>query len=62
MEKNLIVTTMETVPGRDITEVLGVVRGSTVQTRHIGSDIVAGLKSLVGGEIKGYVKVLITAR
>jgi uncharacterized protein YbjQ (UPF0145 family) len=58
----ILITTTERVPGREVKEVLGIVRGSTIQTRHIGSDIVAGLKSLIGGEIKGYVKVLISAR
>lgn len=55
-------TTIEQVPGREIAEVLGVVRGNTIRTRHIGSDIGAGLKSLVGGEIKGYVKAMSDAR
>jgi uncharacterized protein YbjQ (UPF0145 family) len=58
----MIVTTTETIPGKQIVSVLGLVKGNTIQTRHIGSDIVAGLKSLVGGEIKGYVKAFTTAR
>ncbi len=62
MEKKIIVATTDTVAGREIGAVLGLVKGSTVRTRHIGSDIVSGLKSVVGGEIKGYVKVLADAR
>jgi uncharacterized protein YbjQ (UPF0145 family) len=61
MEKMLITTT-ENIPSRQITEVLGLVKGNTIQTRHVGSDIVAGLKSLVGGEIRGYVKAFTKAR
>jgi len=59
---DIIVTTTETIPGRQVVTLLGLVKGNTIQTRHIGSDIVAGLKSLVGGEIKGYVKAFTLAR
>ncbi|MCF7910808.1 YbjQ family protein [Candidatus Pacearchaeota archaeon] len=52
--KNLIVTTGNNIPGEEIKEVLGVVRGSTVRARNIGRDIGAGIKSLVGGEVKTY--------
>lgn len=52
--KNLIVTTGNNVPGEEIKEVLSVVRGSTVRARNIGRDIGAGIKSLVGGEVKTY--------
>lgn len=62
MEKNIIITTTEIVPGREILGILGLVKGSTVQTRHIGSHIVAGLMTLVGGEVRGYVKAVATAR
>lgn len=55
-------TTTFEIPGREIVEVLGVVKGNTIRARHIGSDIGAGLKSLVGGEIKGYVKAMTEAR
>ncbi len=58
----LIITTTETVPGKEIFEILGLVKGNTIRARHIGSDITAGLKSLVGGEIKGYVKAITEAR
>lgn len=62
MTKNIIIVTTETVSGKEIAETLGLVKGNTIQTRHIGSDIVAGLKSLIGGEIKGYVKAFALAR
>ena len=62
MTKNIIIVTTESVPGRETAEALGLVKGNTIQTRHIGSDIVAGLKSLIGGEIKGYVKAFTFAR
>jgi uncharacterized protein YbjQ (UPF0145 family) len=50
----LIVTTTEEIPGKKVLEILGVVRGNTVRARNIGRDIGAGLKNLVGGEIKTY--------
>ena len=50
---SMIFTTTETIPGREIREVLGVVSGNVVQSKHIGRDIMAGLKSIVGGEILG---------
>lgn len=57
----MLILTTETVPGREITP-LGLVRGSTVRAKHIGSDIVAGLRNLVGGEIKEYASLLAGAR
>lgn len=59
---DIIKTSMESIPGHRITEHLDLVRGNTVRARHIGSDIGASLKSLVGGKIKGYVKAMIEAR
>lgn len=50
----VIVTTGEEVPGKNIIEILGVVKGNTVRARNIGRDIGAGLKNLIGGEIKTY--------
>lgn len=52
----------ETVPGKKITNYLGLVMGSTVRAKHIGRDIAAGLKSIVGGEIRGYTELLQEAR
>ena len=60
--KKLIVTTTENVPGREVREILGMVQGTTIQTRHLGTHIVAALQALVGGEVKGYVKAISVAR
>lgn len=57
----LIVTTND-IPGYEIEEVLGEVFGLTVRSRHVGSNIGAGLKSLVGGELKGITKMLHDSR
>lgn len=54
----MIYTTTDTIPGRDIVEILGVVSGNVVQTKHVGKDILAGFKSIVGGEIRGYTEML----
>lgn len=53
----MIITTTATLPNKEIIEVLGIVRGSTVRARNVGRDIFAGLKNLVGGEIKEYSKL-----
>ena len=58
----MITTTTETIPNREITEVIGIARGSTVRARSVGRDIFAGLKNLVGGEIDEYTKLLADAR
>ena len=58
----MIFITTEEVPGKKITESLGIARGSTVRARHLGRDIFAGLKNLVGGEISEYTKLLADAR
>ncbi len=58
----IIVVTTEAVPGREATSALGLVRGSTVRAKHIGSDIVAGLRNLVGGEVREYAQLLAGAR
>ena len=55
--ENIIVTTGETIPGAKIKEIVGVVKGSTVRSRNVGRDIGAGLKSLVGGEVKTYTQM-----
>lgn len=57
-----IVTTTESVPGRETAEVLGIARGNTVEARNVGRDITSGLKNLVGGELKAYSDLLTTAR
>jgi uncharacterized protein YbjQ (UPF0145 family) len=54
--------TINNVPSKEIVEVLGYVKGSTVQTRHVGKDILAGFKTLVGGEINSYTEMMDSAR
>ncbi len=58
----MIIVTTEAVAGREVVETLGLVRGSTVRAKHIGTDIVASLKNLVGGEVHGYSSLLAGAR
>ena len=58
----MIVTTTEKIPGKEITEILGISRGSTVRARHLGKDIFAGLKNIVGGEIEEYTKLQAQSR
>jgi uncharacterized protein YbjQ (UPF0145 family) len=59
---SVILSNTETVPGKTIREFYGVVSGSTVRAKHIGRDIMAGLKNIVGGELKGYTELLQEAR
>lgn len=54
MDKKIIVSTTNEIPGKQVVEILGVVKGNTVRARNIGRDIGAGFKNLVGGEIKTY--------
>jgi len=58
----MIITTSHSVPGHEVTEILGIVRGNTVRARHVGSDILAGLKNIVGGEISEYTKLMAESR
>lgn len=58
----MLVVTMNEIPGKQIVNVIGLVEGSTVQAKHIGRDIGAGLKTLVGGEIRGYSELMEEAR
>ena len=58
----MMYSTLETIPGREIEETVGIVMGNVVQAKHIGRDIMAGLKNIVGGEIRGYTEMLIEAR
>jgi uncharacterized protein YbjQ (UPF0145 family) len=53
---------LEVIPGRRVVRHLGLVQGSTVRSKHAGRDIMAGLKNIVGGELKGYTELLIEAR
>lgn len=58
----MIIATTETIPGREIREILGLVRGNTIRARHIGKDIMAALKNITGGEIMEYTKLMGEAR
>jgi len=59
---NVIVSNIEIIPGKRITKHLGMVQGNTVRTKHLGRDIMAGLKNIVGGELVGYTELLNDAR
>ena len=58
----MLITTTETIPGKIISVILGVARGSTVRARNIGKDIFASFKNLVGGEIEEYTKLQADSR
>ena len=58
----MIIVNTDFVPGHRIREALGLVRGSTIRAKHLGKDIVAGLRTLLGGEIKEYTEMLIESR
>ncbi|MHC1567039.1 MAG: YbjQ family protein [Candidatus Syntropharchaeia archaeon] len=58
----MIVVNTDFVPGKEIVQALGLVRGNTIQAKHIGKDIRAGFKQLVGGEIKEYTEMMSEAR
>lgn len=58
----MLTSNTETIPGREVVEFFGVVSGSTVRAKHIGRDFMAGLKNIVGGELKGYTELLQEAR
>jgi len=58
----MIIVNTETVPGQRIVELKGLVQGNTIRAKHVGRDMMAGLKNLVGGELKGYTELLTEAR
>jgi len=58
----MIITTSDQVEGKTIARTIGLVRGNTIQARHVGKDIRAGLKSIVGGEITDYTEMMASAR
>jgi len=60
--KKIIVTTGNEIPGKEVVKILGIVKGNTVRARNIGRDIGAGLKNLVGGEVKTYTEMTIHSR
>ena len=59
---NMTISNTQEIPGKTIVEFFGVVSGSTVRAKHIGRDIMAGLKNMVGGELVGYTELLSEAR
>lgn len=59
---DLLLTNLESVPGRHIAEHYGLVSGNTVRAKNVGRDIAASFKNLVGGELKGYTELLTEAR
>ncbi len=58
----MMIVNTETVPGKRIVEVKGLVQGNTVRAKHAGRDIAASFKNLVGGELKGYTELLVESR
>lgn len=58
----MIVTTTDTLPGMEITETLGLTKGNVVRAKHVGSDIIASLRSIVGGEINEYTQLIAASR
>jgi uncharacterized protein YbjQ (UPF0145 family) len=61
-EGRVLLSNLEIVPGRRIVKHLGLVQGSSVRAKHIGRDLMAGLKNIVGGELKGYTELLQESR
>jgi uncharacterized protein YbjQ (UPF0145 family) len=58
----MILTTTSDIPGKRMTKILGLVKGSTVRSRHIGHDLTAVMKNLTGGEIREYTKLMAESR
>jgi len=58
----MLISNIETIPGREVQEILGVVSGSTVRAKHIGRDFMAGIRNIVGGELSAYTELLQEAR
>lgn len=58
----MIITTMEHIEGKKITKTIGLVKGNTIRARHIGRDVMAGFRSMVGGEITEYTKMMAESR
>lgn len=62
INKEIPVSNTDFIPGKEIVEVIDIVRGSTVRARHIGRDIMAGLRNIVGGEVLEYTRLLAESR
>ena len=58
----MIVTSTENIPGREVSEILGIVKGNTVRAKWFGKDILAGLRNIIGGELKEYTEMLTESR
>jgi len=58
----IITSSTDNIPGKKVKQILGIVRGNTIRARHVGRDIMAGFKNLVGGEIKSYTEMISQAR
>lgn len=58
----MMITNMETVPGKTISKHFGLVQGNTIRAKHVGRDIMAGLKNIFGGELTGYTELLSESR
>jgi uncharacterized protein YbjQ (UPF0145 family) len=58
----VLISNMELIPGKRVTKHLGLVQGSSVRAKHVGRDIMAGLKNIFGGELKGYTELLQESR
>ena len=58
----MLIVNTETIPGMRIVELKGLVQGNTIRAKHVGRDVMAGLKNLVGGELRGYTQLLTEAR
>ncbi len=58
----MIITNTSEIYGKEVTEMLGLVRGNTIRSRHVGQDIMAGLRNIIGGEIKQYTQMISEAR
>lgn len=61
-QNQIVLTNIETIPGKRVVEHFGLVAGNTVRAKHVGRDIMASLKNIVGGELKGYTELLQEAR
>ncbi len=58
----MIISTSDTIPGKEISQVLGIVKGNTVRARNLGRDLLAVIKNLIGGEIEEYTKLMAESR
>ena len=59
---DILITTTDFIPGREIAQVIDIARGNTVRARHIGHDIMAGLKNVIGGEVSEYTRLIAESR